>query len=941
MNQKETNKIKTPRLSLWILAGIVLLSGILSAAALNAQEINLDKMEQCGDLVCYPSLQETDVFYYLPDRPRLAMKDGRPQFSFLKYARVKETGEAGTGRAEGGGIVHFLATYGADESRVKAAEKALQQTHENARIAGPIVYRKGSFALVTSFTEGAETLTRTVAVGRAPLMEGQKTAVSMALTREGAELLWESFQSATPDISLVFDMEFAGIREPYEATLEADWKRVSNHHRVQAGGQYKWFGIDVDLLFQELRQSGAVKVTTKGEHAAMDKILESVNAKLLSVMFDPAPDELSRMAAEKSSYDNLNQAMKMLKGNAATGGKTSKRIPLPQPENRMRLIRLAFARFYPGLSLAYAAEQAGIQTWREKEEFLLKHVTLYDKALQELSQGKYQEALESLDLVLMFLTYDGPTPDTEIEEVLKNDSWFRGKVLYDIGRVHKKAKRYKKAVVYFKEAMNLLEIPGRTHTGLESQNPWPSNAAYSLGECYVKLEDFSKALAAYGICADLSGAKETSPSQYRYALDILKELAPKAYNHARRLDELARSSGYGSYSTGEALTAYQNYLKYAKPSGQRADEVEGRIRYLKSKLGEEPQDTAAQTVAQTEQAVSEAAGPSKKEPEAPEKSAKDQEPEKQTAAAPTDKLKKTLAPAKKKAEDQKKKVDGTKKADKKKAREKNTPGFSLVASYQMRHIKRSGKLVYHMNHYRTETQAFAMTENIGNLYRRYGRDPRVFRAVNIDDPVFKQREIHVTLDGQDSETFGKHMNFVTVQMKKRHQSGDLTTDEVVITPERFNQAGNAFNLLYGWKGDDDREAWLNYTLETLWSFHGGMEIKIPSTTHDSAMVALQPPHRYRTVTVEGEGEALAAAGVRHAVIKFVSTVAGEPLTTETTIRNQGPASSLILDIPEDRDAPPPFVSITWYLRGGSIVTAPPRELEGNIIYWDELPDTEV
>ena len=209
-----------------------------SVTMVAAQEINLDKMESCADLVCYPSLKDPNVFYYLPDNPRLAVKDGRPQFSFLKYARTEKTGQGGTGRAEGGGIVHFLVTYGADQARVKAAEKGLQEKHPDARIAGPIVYRRGSFALVTSFQEGNQTTTRTVAVGKAPLMEGQKAAVSMALTREGAELLWESFKSDTPDISLVFDMEFAGVREPYAATLEADWSQINNHHRVKAGVKY-------------------------------------------------------------------------------------------------------------------------------------------------------------------------------------------------------------------------------------------------------------------------------------------------------------------------------------------------------------------------------------------------------------------------------------------------------------------------------------------------------------------------------------------------------------------------------------------------------------------------------------------------------------------------------------------------------------------------------
>ncbi|HDR16551.1 MAG TPA: hypothetical protein ENN79_13930, partial [Desulfobacteraceae bacterium] len=371
-------------------AGVVILLVVFWAPPACSQEINLDKMERCGDLVCYQSLKEADVFYYLPDRPRLAMKNGRPQFSFLKYARVQETGEAGTGRAEGGGIVHFLVTYGADESRVRAAEAALQQTHENGRIAGPIVYRTGSFALVTSFTEGAETLTRTVAVGRAPLMEGQKAAASIALTREGAELLWESFQSSTPDISIVFDMEFAGVREPYEATLEADWQRVSQHHRVQAGGQYKWFGIDIDLLFQELRQTGAIKITTKGEHAMMDRIIESANAKLLSVMFDAAPDELTRMAEQKGTYDNLNQAVKMLKDRTApaekktsTPKKKSELTFPPLPGHGVNQMVLALSRLAPGTSIAHAADQ---QTAGEA----------YQKADELYQKKNYQEAMEWL-----------------------------------------------------------------------------------------------------------------------------------------------------------------------------------------------------------------------------------------------------------------------------------------------------------------------------------------------------------------------------------------------------------------------------------------------------------------------------------------------------------------------------------------------------------------
>ena len=272
------------------------------------------------------SLDDPLVYHYLPDSPRLATKNGKPRFSFLEYARTQETGEAGITRARGGGIVHFLVTYGADEARVQTAEQGLQEKVPSARLAGPIVYRRASFALVTSFTEENETVTRTVAVGKAPLMEGQKAAVSMALTREGASCCWESFQSATPDISLVFDMEFAGVREPYEAKLEADWCAGSRSAIECGRAKFKWFGVDVDLLFEELRQDGAVKITTRGENATLDKILESANAKLLQVMFDQAPaGELARMASDKG-YSSLDQAVKMLKTAKPTAGAKFKRI---------------------------------------------------------------------------------------------------------------------------------------------------------------------------------------------------------------------------------------------------------------------------------------------------------------------------------------------------------------------------------------------------------------------------------------------------------------------------------------------------------------------------------------------------------------------------------------------------------------------------------------
>jgi hypothetical protein len=255
----------------------------------------------------------------------------------------------------------------------------------------------------------------------------------------------------------------------------------------------------------------------------------------------------------------------------------------------------------------------------------------------------------------------------------------------------------------------------------------------------------------------------------------------------------------------------------------------------------------------------------------------------------------------------------------------------------MKNIKRSGKLVYNMNHFRTENQAFAMAENIGALYSRYGHDPRVFRAVTIDDPVFKQREVLVTLDGQDAATFTKHLNYVTVKLKKQHQSGAITSDEVVITPAKFNAEGNSFSLGYGYKGDDNRSEWLDYDYQTLWSFHGGVEIRSSWEKGDTPMLALQPPHRYRSVTFEGEGESLTSSGVRHGVITITSLINGRQVTQQATIRNKGPVPAAILDIAEDLLQPQVEVQIDWYLTGGRKISGPVMPLSGDLVYWDEIP----
>ena len=127
-----------------------LVAGLAIATAASAQNVVLDRQVRAGDLVLFPSVRDENVFYYAPAQPRLATKDGKPQFSFLRYVE-NVGGEAGQDAAregQGGGIVHALVTLAVSENQIERARQALEQEIKGARIEGPVAWKSGTFGLV-------------------------------------------------------------------------------------------------------------------------------------------------------------------------------------------------------------------------------------------------------------------------------------------------------------------------------------------------------------------------------------------------------------------------------------------------------------------------------------------------------------------------------------------------------------------------------------------------------------------------------------------------------------------------------------------------------------------------------------------------------------------------------------------------------------------------
>ncbi len=273
---------------------------LLAAAAVQAQEVVIDRQVRAGELTLFPSAANPDEYFYVADKARLATNDnGLPEFSFLRYVEPAVTAEADSDKAAGGGIVHAVVELGVPDDVLADARSELRRVNPNGRIIGPVAFKSGTFALISSFaTEGSEFTDQVLGVGKAPVLENAKAAVSLSLTRKGAEVLWESFHSRTPDISFSFNMDIDGFRSPMQARIEADFERIYSHDNFAAGVATPYLQAEIEAAFEDLRRSGAIKITQVGSDEKMDALISTAYDRLTQLMFDRADSSGTPTAAQ-------------------------------------------------------------------------------------------------------------------------------------------------------------------------------------------------------------------------------------------------------------------------------------------------------------------------------------------------------------------------------------------------------------------------------------------------------------------------------------------------------------------------------------------------------------------------------------------------------------------------------------------------------------------
>ena len=301
-------------------AALAVLLCLAAAPRPAAALVNYDKGSRVIDGV--QLLQDADdpsAYYYLPQFPRLAMKED----STFEFLCVKYVDQAG---GTNGGLFHALVEFTLPDAMVKQVEGHLQAKVAGAKVMGPVPLMQsvkdgeegmGSFEVVSAVLsdKGENGFTRSVVTsGRAPLTPGSKAVVAALLRQEGATLLWNSLGSPTSDVSVAIHGYYEAAVEGYNAKITADVSTVYSHFSTTQNVQQDYTKTQIRNAVDNMQHDGSLKIEVLDRSQGlgikaddMAGVLQLVTDKLVELMFDSKTGWAAEPEREKAVEANQIQ----------------------------------------------------------------------------------------------------------------------------------------------------------------------------------------------------------------------------------------------------------------------------------------------------------------------------------------------------------------------------------------------------------------------------------------------------------------------------------------------------------------------------------------------------------------------------------------------------------------------------------------------------------
>jgi tetratricopeptide (TPR) repeat protein len=870
-----------------LLAAAIVLAAALAATA----EVALDEVVQAGRFVLYRDHADAHKYYYVPDEPRLATKrDGTPEFTFIKYTK--------TDGATKGGIIHFLVTWGLTEGELSSAESALRLKDPEARIAGPVPFKEGTFKVVSATAgEGGIFNRKIVGEGKAPILPGLKAAVSIALTEEGASLLWESFKNPASDISVMFALKFTGLTPAFQAKLKVNWDKVytQNDIKLHAEGTIKVVKLQADVraILEELRQQGAIQLEVVGENPDMQKMLDVVYGHLITLMCEKVPVGAGETAKPPAKTPAKKRPMpeavadwpdappawslNVLAGVIRSADERLRGGPFAD-QDRDEAQRSAAARCDEP-SRQTAASFAGRAEALIRERKYAEAVEMYQQAYDACPEPGY--LYEMADL-LAFGVLDHGRAKTLFSEFLKTSEG-----------LSEYADRRAMAQAYLNDCD---EFARRQDLGYDFFNQGKYAQAHDEFRWLYDHLPQPWFLFNLGVCAKAIGDETGGREDYQRAMEYFQDavrLAKASPNPERFQGDIESAE-----LCIEALRPILDQAAAAKPQTEQgqvsAEEARRQRRQQAQQAAQKTQAGQAQAAGGGQQTTSTGAAVGGTKPPAATTEAGTQPPSGQTQAEssagglgrqtlwgrPGTKPSGQAGGTKPPSGQTQATKPGAKPGEKGKPEIK--PIISAQIGYTFKRIKMSGSYEVDLRKRIHEDRDVAMSGNISGIYQTYGEDPRFFSVVSLDDPTFQERSIEVILDGQDASDFKDYVNAVSVLFRKQRFSGPPTTGEVKFIERQFAQSGNCQSFKYGRLNEASTE-WLDYEYKPKWSFYGGVEWEGDWTKTPDSVLTLSPPVRRRTLQISVDEDNILKNNIKALAIQIRHHIYGQDILKEVVI----------------------------------------------------------
>lgn len=176
------------------------------------------------------------------------------------------------------------------------------------------------------------------------------------------------------------------------------------------------------------------------------------------------------------------------------------------------------------------------------------------------------------------------------------------------------------------------------------------------------------------------------------------------------------------------------------------------------------------------------------------------------------------------------------------------------------------------------TQDWTLTENLASWYDGVKNNENCVASVNLNDPFFQHRDINFILDLEAEEMFGKEVNYVTVNVRKKRRSGNDFTDRTTIDRVYLKDKGIKASMRYA-RGEDTNPDLYEY--QAQWSLRGGRTYPTnpPWIKGEWEGVTLAPPVKARTVEFEGNPEEMRALGITRATLQLRYMKMGQEVET--------------------------------------------------------------